>query len=470
MTTLRTMLFFICLSLLSAVAFAQNAPANVKPNIVVIISDDQGWADVGWRGKEIRTPALDRLAAEGMRLEQFYVQPVCSPTRAALMTGRWPMRYGLQVGVVFPYADYGLPLDERTLAEALREVGYFTAICGKWHLGMCKKEYLPNQRGFDHHFGHYLGQIDYYTHQRDGGLDWHRNGRPVREEGYATDLLADESVRLIRAHDLTKPFFLYVPFNAVHSPYQETPHREINESYAHLTNKNRRIYAGMLTTMDAAVGRILQAVEEKGVRDNTIVFFCSDNGGPLPGKVTDNGHLREGKGTLYEGGVRVPACISWPAKIKAGSVTNDPMHIADLYPTLLNIAGASLEQRHPLDGQDLQAILLEGQTAPEREILLNSSPYAGALRKGDWKIVLNGSIGSGGTPKDETITKSSRPKIELFDLASDPGERNDLSTARPEKVQELLERYWFYAEQAVPPLLKPRPDDFKPPTVWGYFD
>ena len=466
---LRTISFVLVIFSISTIVLSQT---DVAPNMIVIVSDDQGWADIGWHGKDIRTPSLDQLAAEGMRLEQFYVQPVCSPTRAALMTGRYPMRYGLQVGVIWPWADYGLPVDERTVAEALHEAGYFTALCGKWHLGESKKELLPHQRGFDHHYGLYLGQIDYYEHSRDGGLDWHRNGKPVREEGYTTDLIADESIRLIRQQDTTKPFFLFVAFNAVHAPYQETPFREINESYSHLTEKNRRIYAGMVTTMDAAVGRILKAVDEKGIKDDTIVFFCSDNGGPQPGTVTDNGHLRAGKATLYEGGVRVPACISWPKKIKAGSVTDCPMHIVDLYPTLVNIAGASLKQKHPLDGRDLKDILWGGQAVgPDREILLNASPYTGALRKGDWKIVLNGSVGSNGTPKDRLMTdRSSRPNMELFDLAHDPGEENDLSASHPEMVQELLERYWSYAELAVPPLDKPRPKDFTPPTVWGYFD
>ena len=468
MRTLRTILFLISFFLVVTISVAQT---DSKPNIIVILSDDQGWADVGWHSKEIRTPALDRLAAEGMRLEQFYVQPVCSPTRAAFLTGRYPMRCGLQVGVVRPGAGYGLPLDERTLADALREAGYFTAICGKWHLGESKKEFLPNQRGFDHHYGLYLGNLDYYTHLRDGGLDWHRNGKPIREEGYTTDLIADESVRLIQQHDSKKPFFLYVPFNAVHSPYQESPHREINESYAHLTRENRRIYAGMVTAMDAAIGRILNAVEEKGIKNNTIIFFCSDNGGPAPGTITDNGPLRAGKGTLYEGGVRVPACITWSSKIKAGSVTNSPMHIVDLYPTLLNITGASLKQTHPLDGRDLSGIILAGQTDPEREILLNASPYSGALRKGDWKIVLNGSVGALGTPKDKLMTdKSSKPDIELFNLANDLGEKNDLAVSHPEKAKELLERYWFYAEQAAPSLYRLPPGNFKTPDVWGDFD
>src|SRR6266850_4123213 len=186
------------------------AAAAEKPNMVFILSDDQGWADVGWHGKEIKTPNLDQLAASGARLEQFYVQPVCSPTRAALMTGRYPMRHGLQVGVVRPWAEYGLPLEERTLPQALKSAGYTTAICGKWHLGHFQRAYLPTQRGFDHQYGHYNGAIDYFEHMRDGGFDWHRDDRVNRDEGYSTFLDAKEAARIIREQPKDKPFFLYV--------------------------------------------------------------------------------------------------------------------------------------------------------------------------------------------------------------------------------------------------------------------
>ncbi|GAG39880.1 unnamed protein product, partial [marine sediment metagenome] len=176
-----------------------------KPNIVFILADDLGFKDVGYHGSKIKTPNIDKLASEGVRLEQFYVQPVCSPTRSSLMTGRYPMRYGLQVGVVRPWAQYGLPLEERTLAQALKEAGYTTAICGKWHLGHLDSKYLPTARGFDHQYGHYNGALNYFTHIRDKGLDWHRDDEPLREEGYTTDLLADESVRLIERHDVSRP-------------------------------------------------------------------------------------------------------------------------------------------------------------------------------------------------------------------------------------------------------------------------
>ncbi len=203
------------------VAAPVSAASAPRPHIVVIVADDLGRNDVGFMGgKEIKTPNLDRLAATGAQLDAFYVQPVCTPTRASLMTGRYPMRYGLQVGVIRPWATYGLPLDERILPQALQEAGYETAIVGKWHLGNHERAYLPTQRGFDHQYGHYFGALDYYTHIRDGKHDWHRNDQPSHDEGYTTHLLAREAVRRIHDRDARKPLFLYVPFNAVHAPHQ----------------------------------------------------------------------------------------------------------------------------------------------------------------------------------------------------------------------------------------------------------
>ncbi len=373
----------LCLILFStATAQAQ------RPNIVVILADDMGFADVGFNGgKEIKTPNIDRLAAAGARLNQFYVQPVCSPTRAALMTGRYPMRLGLQTGVVRPWAQYGLPLEERTLPQALKESGYSTAIIGKWHLGHFQPAYLPTRRGFDRQYGHYNGALDYFTHERDGGHDWHSNDKANYDQGYSTHLLAREAVRFIR--DSNQPFFLYVPFNAVHAPHQVP--EKYKEPYAHL-KELRHTYAGMVAAMDEAIGQILSALDEKGLRKNTIIVFSSDNGGPAPGRVTDNGPLRAGKGTLYEGGVRVAACIAWEGKIKAGSVVNAPLHIVDLYPTLLRLAGAKLQQKLPLDGRDAWAAITEGKASPHTEILLNSTPNTGAIRVGDWKLVLSGKV------------------------------------------------------------------------------
>ncbi|MBI2950058.1 MAG: arylsulfatase [Verrucomicrobia bacterium] len=456
-------------------------PESGKPNILFILADDLGWADVSYHGGEIKTPNLDKLAASGVRLEQFYVQPVCSPTRAALLTGRYPMRHGLQVGVVRPWAQYGLPLEERTLPQALKEAGYITAICGKWHLGHFEPAYLPTRRGFDHQYGHYNGALDYFTHVRDGGFDWHRDDKVSRDEGYTTHLLAKECERLIAAHDLAKPLFLYVPFNAVHAPHQVP--EKYAEPYAHLKGP-RRTYAGMVAAMDEAIGQIVGALEKRGLRKNTLIFFCSDNGGPQPGVVTSNGPLRASKGTLYEGGIRVPALAVWDGKLKPGTVCNEPLHIVDWYPTLLKLAGVSLTQKLPLDGRDLWPTLAEGKSTPHEEILHNLTPAAGAIRRGDWKLVLNGARGTaepeakpeggqgraGGRVGKPQGRGRANPRAELFNLAQDPNEKTDLSEQFPDKLKELRERLDFYARQAVPPKSAPRAPNFKSPKVWGQKD
>ncbi len=271
-----------------AVAAEEPTRPSPAPHIVFFLADDLGWGDVGFHGGTIPTPHIDQLAERGVRLEQFYVQPVCSPTRGALLTGRYPMRLGLQVGVVRPWAKHGLPLDERTLPQALREAGYATAICGKWHLGHVSPEYLPTRRGFDRQYGHYNGALDYFTHIRDGGHDWHENDAANHDKGYATDLIADAAIEIIAGHDPGKPLFLYVPFNAPHTPLQ-APASWVGK-FAHIENKQHRIYAAMVACMDDAIGRILAALDEHGfAREETLVFFCSDNGGH-PGASAPTAH------------------------------------------------------------------------------------------------------------------------------------------------------------------------------------
>lgn len=447
--------------LFATTIFAAEPPG--RPHIVFLLADDLGYADVGWHGSEIKTPNLDKLANGGAKLEQFYVQPVCSPTRAAFMTGRYPMRHGLQVGVVRPWAQYGLPLDERTLSQSLKETGYETAITGKWHLGHFQPDYLPTRRGFDHQYGHYNGALDYFTHIRDEGFDWHKDDKVNRDEGYSTHLLAKEAVRLVRGRDKTKPFFLYVPFNAVHSPHQVPD--KYKEPYAKLAEP-RRTYAGMLAAMDEAIGEIVDAIDEAGMRKDTLIVFSSDNGGPQPGKVTNNGNLRAGKATLYEGGVRVAACANWEGVIKAGTVVNEPLHIVDLYPTLLKLAGAKIELKMPLDGLDAWATIAEGKPSPHKEILINTTPNNGAIRMGDWKLVLNGNRTEDGEPikgKD----KKEGERVELFNLAKDISEKTNLATEMPDKVKELRTRYDELAKQAVPPKSAPKAKNFVTPKVWG---
>lgn len=457
--------------LLVPVARGSESPPPPRPHIVFFLADDLGWTDVGWHGSEIQTPHLDQLAAAGARLEQFYVQPVCSPTRAALLTGRYPMRHGLQVGVVRPWARYGLPLEERTLPAALREVGYTTAICGKWHLGHFRPEYLPTRRGFTLQYGHYNGALDYFTHQRDGGHDWHRNDRENHDQGYTTVLLGDEAVRIVQQHDMSQPLFLYVPFNAPHTPLQALD--EQLQHYAQIADVQRRTYCAMVHCLDEQVGRVAAAVAQRGQTDRTLFLFSSDNGGPVKQGAT-NGQLRGSKGTLYEGGVRVPALATWTGQIPPGTIVDEPLHMVDWYPTLLRLAGASLEQDTPLDGRDAWPTITQGRPSPHDAILLNTTPTNGAIRSGAWKLVLHGSAAAdpdAAGPQKKSKAKSQNAPgaeaVELFHLADDPNETHNLAASRPDKVQELRARLAAFARQAVPPKSAPQPKDYRAPRVWG---
>lgn len=441
--------------------------AAPRPNIVFLLADDLGSYDVGWRGSQIKTPHLDKLALAGCRLEQFYVQPVCSPTRAALMTGRYPFRYGLQVGVVRPWARYGLALEERTLPQALSEVGYQTAIVGKWHLGHFQQAYLPTRRGFAHQYGHYNGAIDYFTHIRDGGFDWHRNDRENRDTGYSTHLIAREAARLVRDRNKRRPLLLYVPFNAVHAPHQVPD--EYQAPYGQFQG-TRRTYAGMVAAMDEAVGQIVAAIDAEGLTSNTLFIFSSDNGGPAPRQVTSNGPLRAGKGTLYEGGVRTCAFATWTGHIKPGTVVEAPLHMVDWYPTLLKLAGASLEQSLELDGRDAWPAITAGAPSPHDEIVLNCAPQHGAIRRGDWKLVLNGHVGTGDGEDPPPASAQKPERIELFDLAQDLREERNLADQRPELVGQLRARFDALAAQAAAPKARPKPRGFESPKVWGQSD
>ena len=432
------------------------------PNIVILLADDLGWGDVGYHGSKIATPHIDALAERGVRLNQFYAQPVCSPTRGALLTGRYPMRLGLQCGVVRPWAKHGLPLDERTLPEALQEAGYKTAIVGKWHLGHSQPEYLPLARGFDQQYGHYNGALDYFTHIRDGGHDWHKNDKRNDDEGYTTELIGREAARIISDHPKNKPLFLYVPFNAPHTPLQ-APAKYV-ERYGNIPSMQRQTYAAMVTCMDDAIGTIVRSLEEHELMTNTLIFFCSDNGG-IP-RLGSNGELRAGKGTLYEGGVRVPAIMVLRKRIEPGSEVNEPLHIVDLFPTLAPLAYLDTGKCKPLDGRNAWATIAKGEPSPHEFILHNATPFSGALRMGDWKIIRNGHVSANATngPKQSTW--------ELFNIAEDPSEKSDLKEEQPEIFAKLKAKYNELARSAVKPNIPPNraPKGFVVPKVWGEFE
>ena len=425
------------MGLLSVLVVATRIDAADQPNIVLMLSDDMGWADPSFHGgKRDLTPNLERLAGESVRLDQFYAHSVCAPTRCALMTGRYAFRnwmdwrsedfgkpsYLKKLGMKLAHNAQGTPtrmlhgLDtkEYTIAEALRDAGYFTGIVGKWHLGEWLPEHLPMGQGFDHQYGHYGWGIDYnnYTIPHNSPAvfavyDWHRNQQPLDEQGYSTDLFANETVRLIAEQNEDQPFFLYVPFNAIHGPLEEIPR------YTDTLDKR----AAALKCLDDAVGRIVGAIDQYGFAENTIVIFANDNGG-LTEEV--NRPYRGTKNTTFEGGVRVPCIIRWPGKLKPGSTWDGMMHVVDLLPTLVSVAGGSTEPCRTLDGMDLSKALLQGSPSPRSEIIyeVSGSVRLPTIRSGDFKLM--GDM--------------------LFNIKDDPAESNDIAAKHPETVARLKAR------------------------------
>lgn len=455
MRTLARTTCVLVACLTSALAAAEETAAP-RPNIIFIMADDLGNADLGYRGGEIRTPNIDALAKGGVRLESFYGEPVCTPSRAALMTGRYPMRHGLQTLVIFPSHTYGLPTDERTLPQALREAGYTTLMTGKWHLGHADKKYWPQNRGFDHFYGNVMGEVNYFTRERGGVIDWQRNGTFLKESGYYTTLIGDEAVKLIGQQQAGTPFFLYFASLAPHAPYQAE--QDYLDRYTSIPDKQRRAYAAMITALDDQIGRIVAALDTQKLRDNTLIVFASDNGGATSGMFASgskskeerdaeeggieqgarapasNGSLRGGKGSLHEGGVRVPSFFNWPGTLQPRVVT-EPVHMVDVMPTLLALAGASADAGHPLDGKDLWPTLADGKPSPHEDILINVEAVRGAIRKGNWKLVMWATLPG---------------KIELFDLATDPSESNNVAEQHPDVVRDLQSRLVAYAREQKP--------------------
>ena len=436
-------LLFLC-SLSSATTLA--------PNVIIVVADDLGWNDVGYHGSEIQTPRLDALAAEGIELQRFHTQPTCSPTRAALMTGKTPMRLGI-FGPLSKLTATGLPLSEKLLPEYFKQNGYQTYLVGKWHLGFRQKEYLPTSRGFDHFYGHVTGGVGYWDHVHGGGVDWQRNGKTLYETGYATELEVSEAIRLIQARDKTKPLFMYTSFNAPHLP-NEAPAEAI-ERYMLIDNPYRRVHAAMVSELDKAVGRLVDTLESEGILDNTLIWFMSDNGGlnsgvypeemredydrwvrwfgkPLPidyyefrrGNVqeggSDNTPFRFGKGSVYEGGTRVPSIVYWRHAL-APTKVSQMVTVQDVLPTLMDAAQLEAGADDAVfDGASMWPAISRNQSSETPDYITRAN-NGDAIYRYPWKLLR---LKSG--------------KVELYQLDLDPTEKQNMAEYHPEKVAELL--------------------------------
>ncbi|GAA4307349.1 arylsulfatase [Compostibacter hankyongensis] len=430
-------ILILLLFCLPAQAFCQ-AQQTKKPNIIIILADDMGWGDVGFHGSEIRTPNIDRLAQEGVVLDQFYTAPICSPTRAGIMTGRYPNRFGLRQNVIPPWSKFGVDTSEVFLPQMLADAGYKNrAAIGKWHLGAAYKKYLPLHRGFTHFYGLYNGAFDYFTHQREGELDWHNDSAVSRDKGYSTDLITDEAVKCIRTYAAQSPFFLYVAYNAPHGPLQAKkedllrygfdeskplfPHKGA-EGMTGRGNTPRQTYAAMVTCMDRGIGKILQTLQQLDIDKNTIVLFFSDNGAARNGGGS-HGDLRGWKFQEWSGGVRAPAVIRWPEGLKEPGMVRQVMGYVDIAPTLLAVAGVKSHSGKPFDGINMLPVLEGKKDRIDRYFYLGH----GAIIGSPWKLVK----AHAGNPQMKEGEDA------LFNILNDPSEKKNVRTAHPEIYERL---------------------------------
>ncbi|CAL8320250.1 unnamed protein product [Lota lota] len=483
------------------------------PHIVFIFADDFGWNDVGYHDSEIKTPNLDTLSATGVRLENYYVQPLCTPSRNQLMTGRYQIHTGMQHQIIWPCQPYCVPLEEKLLPQLLKQAGYDTHMVGKWHLGMYRKDCLPTRRGFDSFFGYLTGSEDYFSHVRCHPLPSKlnrcaldlRDGEEVAtgyKGQYSTELLTKRVVNLISQHDPRKPAFLYVALQAVHGPLQ-VPDRYV-APYAFIKDPQRRLYAGMVSAMDEAVGNITAALRETGLWNNTVLVFSTDNGGQtLSGG--SNWPLRGRKASLWEGGVRGVAFVASPLLQQPGTVSRELIHVSDWLPTLVGLAGGQLNGTKTLDGFDVWKTISHGNTSPRLELLHNIDPLFvdmgecpgrdeelssrssedrrwsslgfnvsvhAAIRFSNWKL-LTGYPGCDvwfPRPGGSSTTKTGALKpVMLFDIDSDPEERAEVSDHFPLVVEFLLRRLNHHQSTARP-IVFPDDDprcDPGPAGAWG---
>jgi arylsulfatase A-like enzyme len=413
--TLRPRLVCVFTALALSGFAAESAP---RPNILLIVSDDQGYADTGFQGsKDIVTPHLDRLAASGIRFTNGYVtHPYCSPTRAGLMTGRYQQRFGHERNPFFNPADHreGLPVSETLLPARLQPAGYVTGWIGKWHLGAAP-EFSPRRRGFAETYGFIGGGHRFREWQVNAAVEYQvpieRNGEPVAAPAHLTADFGREGAAFVRRH-AAQPWFLYLAFNAPHTPHEPTPERLAR--FASITNPVRQKYAAQVSLMDDAIGETLAALRETGQERRTLVFFFSDNGGPIAVNGSDNTPLRGAKGNVYEGGVRVPFLMAWPGRLAAGKTDDRPVSSVDVFATTLAVAGVAMPADRKYDSVNLLPYLTGEKTGAPHDRLFWRSGALLAVREGRWKLVRGAGAGD-----------------ELYDLAADVGETKDLGAAQP---------------------------------------
>jgi arylsulfatase A len=405
----------------------ENKHSNRKPNIIIIVADDMGYGDCSSFGsKTINTPHIDSIASNGVRFSDFHSNgAVCSPTRAALLTGRYQQRTGIE-GVISAqnHREVGLPQDERTFAELLKEKGYATAIFGKWHLGYDKK-FNPTFRGFDEFVGFVSGNIDYFSHiDQMGNEDWWRSDSLQQEEGYTTDLVTDHGLRFMNENQ-DKPFCMYLAHECPHYPYQgpkDKDYRTIGTGKQVPINGPREdkeaAYIEMMESMDEGIGKIIKSVQDAGIEENTLIFFFSDNGPSGPGSA---GELRGGKGTMWEGGHRIPAAACWKGVIPSGIQSDTPCIGMDLFPTMMSMAGVEIPDNLTIDGKNILPVMKGELNNLDRDLYWRQRKQK-AIRSGKWKLVINGANGN---------------ERELFNLDIDLAENNNIITEHTDLADEL---------------------------------
>jgi arylsulfatase A len=437
----------------AASAGAKPGPEKGRPSIVLITADNLGYGDVGCYGnKVIRTPNIDRLARQGVRLTDFYTaSPTCTVSRASLLTGRYPQRHGLTEQLPGLEGNYGVGLShaEVLLPQLLAKAGYRTGCFGKWNIGFARGS-RPTERGFHEFLGHASGNIDYYSHVYNGKLDLHRGTEPVRIKGYSTDLFADAACDFIRRH-ADRPFFVYLPFNAPHFPNPknkkpgqpciwQAPRRSFKAyGYDPDTTDEKKRYRAVVTAMDEGVGKVLAQLDKSKLSEHTLVIFYSDNGAfMLKGRgleVASNKPLRDGGVTLWEGGIRVPCVVRWPGRLPPSTVCRAPLLSCDFFPLCAKVAGAELPGDRTIDGRDPEAALAGKAASPHEALFFQYRKYS-AVRSGKYKLLR---------------TKPEGPWM-LFDLEKDVGEEHDLAAEKPEVVRRLrgLFEKWAAATKPAP--------------------